>query len=248
MGDSFQKVQPGDALRIPAPVYNALIDLVRNSGRGTGAGPSKPSTKDWGIVSILNDTSIDLDVGHVLGIEGPLINPPENEYEFCYRLHLTGIAPLEASHTGKFAVAVEPIPAGGIRRACVSGLCVARVNVTDEDETDWADVSNGDTDYLAAGASGGAQILWIESGTGIKWAIVRVGGGGSDSKHWGTLDAALAYNNSTGVDVTLDIGGTQAGVLPPKGMTEGTFPQDANVLIELVDGEWYVTYCAECAE
>jgi hypothetical protein len=38
-----------------------------------------------------------------------------------------------------------------------------------------ADISPGTTAYLDATPNGSAQILWIEAGTGQKWAAVRLG-------------------------------------------------------------------------
>ena len=55
--------------------------------------------------------------------------------------------------------------------------------------------------------------------------------------HWGTLDAALAYDDTVGVAVSLDIGGTIENVLPPPVMISGTIDKDDPVLIELIDGD-----------
>ena len=41
----------------------------------------------------------------------------------------------------------------------------------------YADVTDGDATKLTSGAFGSAMILWAESGTGTKWAVVQLGGG-----------------------------------------------------------------------
>ena len=64
---------------------------------------------------------------------------------------------------------------------------------------------------------------------------VPVGG-----KHWGTLAAALDYDDTVGVTVNLDIGGTIENVLPSKTQSD-TIDSGSAVLIELIDGDWYVT-------
>jgi hypothetical protein len=64
----------------------------------------------------------------------------------------------------------------------------------------------------------------------------------TEAKHWGVLDGELAYNGTQ--DVTLDIGGSIEDVHPPKTMLSGSIASvngDTPVLIELIDGNWYVT-------
>jgi hypothetical protein len=77
-----------------------------------------------------------------------------------------------------FVVAVEPIAAGKIGRVAVAGVVQAKINVVAESDT-FATAKDGDLTQLTSAASGEAQILWKESGTGTgKWAIVRFGGAG----------------------------------------------------------------------
>ena len=60
-------------------------------------------------------------------------------------------------------------------------------------------------------------------------------------RHWGTLAADLVYSDTTGVTVNLTIGGTIENVLPPPTMLSGTIDSGDPVLIELIDGDYYVT-------
>lgn len=69
----------------------------------------------------------------------------------------------------------------------------------------------------------------------------------ADVKHWGTLAADLAYNNSTGVTVNLIQGGSKENVLPPPNMTSGTYSSGNVVMIERLKNSsgvrnWYVTH------
>ena len=48
------------------------------------------------------------------------------------------------------------------------------IDVQDE-EDEYADVADAEAGRLKSGLRGAAQILWKESGTGEKWAVVRVG-------------------------------------------------------------------------
>ena len=69
--------------------------------------------------------------------------------------------------------------------------------------------------------------------------------------HEGKLDADLAYNDTTGVTVTIWKGNPQVAMqdkiiaLPPIVMTSGTLTSGDPVIIQLIDGHWRVTH-AEC--
>jgi hypothetical protein len=100
--------------------------------------------------------------------------------------------------------------------------------------------------------SNAGKVVFNISGTGISdsWFLViadksgnwlAVTGGSGSSLHWGVLGADLEYGDTTGVSVTLDAGGTQAGVLPSKLLESGYYwPSGSKVLIAQIDGDWYV--------
>ena len=125
-----------------------------------------------------------------------------------------------------------------------------QIDVTDEDH-EYADVATADMAKLASATSGAAHILWKETGTGTKWATVRLGKGAG-----GTADAVIrrakaqenaqadAYlsvklldsgGGETGdaFDVT-NIGGRNFTALTPDVHTGDT------VLVTEVDSIWYV--------
>ena len=142
-------------------------------------------------------------------------------------------------------ILLEPLPAGRIGWALAAGVCPAMVDMMSATDR-FADVTDGQSGYLTSGAEGSARILWAETGTGQRRAMILLGGaGGGKACFWGTLDAELEHGDTEGVSVTLDAGGTQADVLPPKGMTLGKLAKDTPVLIEQVDGEWYVVWAVQ---
>ncbi len=67
-----------------------------------------------------------------------------------------------------------PIPAAAIGLAHLGGVCQVQVAVTDAGHG-WAEVKDSDSTVLGSAASGSARILSRESGTGTKWAVVRLG-------------------------------------------------------------------------
>jgi len=186
MGDPLRKVRSGQRLEIPAAAYNAFVDAAIDlqRRRQNALGDPKQAFRQTGTVLVRNDSGSDVPRFGVLGIDGPLIGPSDNVEEFKNRVALAGVTPVAADHTGKFVVTLEPIAAGEIGRAVISGIAIAKVNVADAGTTyDYADVADGQVDYLEAKTNtGSAQILWLEAGTGEKWAVVRLsnpGGGGS---------------------------------------------------------------------
>lgn len=203
MGDPFKKVRPGQPLRIPAETFNTFIDAARDfkARQRTVARTAQPAFQQTGIVPIRNDSGSDRDRFDVLGVGGVVIQPFENLLEFQNHPALVGVVPNEADHYGRFAVLLEPLRAGAIGRACLSGVCVVRLNVIDESH-DFADVEDGCTENLKTATVGSAFILWKEPadygdyggcydyygyGYGLlRWAVVRIGNL-SDGDQWGTV-------------------------------------------------------------
>ncbi len=173
---SLKKVKSGDTLRIPAHTFNTFIDAARDfrsrqQGRAQNA---QPGFRQNGIVLVKNASGSDRGRFNVLGIDSPIFTPTDNEEEFKNRVALSGVTPAGADHTGKFVILLEPIANNEIGLACVHGVCPVKIDVTDEDQQ-YADISNGEAGKLKNSCTGAAQILWVEPGTGEKWAIVRLG-------------------------------------------------------------------------
>jgi hypothetical protein len=131
-------------------------------------------------VPIKNSSTEDRGRFDVLGISAPLFTHTDNADEFKNRVALSGVKPTAAAHLGKFAILLEPMKDGAIGRACVSGVCPARIYI-EEDWHQYADVEDNQPAHLKSRPSGAAQILWKETGEGAdKWAIVRLGTPSSD--------------------------------------------------------------------
>ena len=78
---------------------------------------------------------------------------------------------------------LEPLAADGIGRGIVSGVTICRVWADAEaQEYQFAEAEQGVTNYLRMVESGSAQVLWREAGTGLKWAIVRLGNHDEDQR------------------------------------------------------------------
>ncbi|RLJ02118.1 MAG: hypothetical protein DRP08_04815 [Candidatus Aenigmatarchaeota archaeon] len=173
---TLKKVNPGDPLCIPASTFNLFVDAAkdfqnrqrqirRNNTREVG---------DSNIILIKNNSGADRNRFDVLGIDGVLFTPTDNLEQFKNQVVLKGVTPTTANHTGKFVILLEPIKSGSIGRAWINGTCPAYINVFAESDS-YADVKDGDPASLQSGSEGLARIVWKESGTGLKWAVVTFG-------------------------------------------------------------------------
>ena len=178
-GDQFRQRRVGEQIPNSAEYYNALSRMYLASQAkllGSNAGDAAPFP-DPGLVLIKNNTSPTTNVSRfgVLGVDGPLIDQATSDAEFKNRVVLTGSTPASANHTGKFVVALEPIAAGAIGMAVISGVVQVQVNMGAANDP-WADIDAGNVDRLKSGPDGVARILWAASGAGVQWAIVAIGG------------------------------------------------------------------------
>lgn len=174
-GQNFSTRQPGQPFWMGAAEINTFIaasKAFQQGNRPQGFGDITRMT-DPVLVNVHNDSGSLVERGGVLGIKGATFDPAASIDEFFNCITVDGETPTTASHTGLFVVAVEPIPAGTIGKAVASGLAHVLLEVADADHQ-WADVTNSSAAKLTTGFTGSARIVWKQSGTGEKWAIVRL--------------------------------------------------------------------------
>ena len=184
----MRKVRPGESLQIPAKAYNAFVDAaryVRDLQHSIGGAPLR-ATHGQTIVLVKNASGSDLPRFGVLEITGVVFSPTDDADGFKSGPVLSGVAP-SGNLVGNFVVAMDPIAAGELGRAVVGGLSVAYLNVIDAAH-EYADTASGVTATLRTCPAGAARIIWKESGTGSKWAVVRIGNHGPAGL-WGKATA-----------------------------------------------------------
>jgi hypothetical protein len=183
----MRRAVPGQPLRIPASDYNAFVAAAeahkaRRFDAPLVAQPS-PVAPSGPTILLLNDSGADQDRFAVLGISGFVIEPSANLAQFQGRVALTGVLPIAEGEEGEgeqhtedtFAVLAEPIKDSKIGRAWVHGACPVQVDVTDAAHR-YARIIDGDSTMLQSADSGPVAMLWKETGTGTKWAVIRWGG------------------------------------------------------------------------
>lgn len=175
-GDALKKVRRGDKLRIPAATFNAFVDaaLDLRQRQQEQSASSTPKVPQMGLVRIKNTSGSDADRFAVLGIDNPVFTPTDNLDGFKNKPALKGVQPTVSSHTGKFAILMEPIKANAMGMGLISGMCPVKIEVASANHK-YAEIKASTVANLKSAVVGPAQILWKESGTGTLWALVRLG-------------------------------------------------------------------------
>jgi hypothetical protein len=130
-------------------------------------------------IHLVNETGQSLQRFDVLGLEEPL--ETKNVDVFCNRIVFKGVKP-QKKHKGKFAVIQQDAAPNMIVRACIYGATIAKIKVSPDSENGnselkYCDIEEGQTSYLVSG--GQTEVLWSDSSTQNRWAIIRIGSGRS---------------------------------------------------------------------
>lgn len=184
----FRHVSPGEPMRRDAATENAMRDAARayqQSGQRLGSETLRGEVNS-GVVLVRNDSGDDVPRFGILGIDSPIVTPTDSMAEFKSRVMLSGVVPID-SHAVRFGVTLEPLKDKQIsRNVVVSGVVQCQINVTNAAHT-LAKANSPDVDKLVSDATTGVPILWKQTGTGTKWAIIRIdaigGSGGSPVVH-----------------------------------------------------------------
>ena len=197
MTADFRKVRPGEPLRITAKAWNRVLDSVSTRPEFL-AGEGAYSRLNH-VVQIKNTGSSAVAKWGVLAIAGVLNSPTAGAASLAQWQDsplLQGDVQANPA-SAAFVVAVEPIAAGKVGRAAVSGVVQLKV----------ADL----------GKAPGAQVLWKNS----EWALVRLHAGivrGTFTAPW-TKGATATVTDAVSTTVTYTATNYIASLLP-----SGTMP------------------------
>lgn len=169
-----QHVLPGERQRIAAAHVNWLNAQMgpRPGFDGPTADPVEPGRN---VILAKNQTGGDVARWGVMAITGMAIDPTggtTHQHSFEELPCVVGGTP--TTNTTAWCVAVEPIAAGKIGRAAVSGVVACKLDVTNESDR-YAGCKAG-TSGLRTSSSGEALILWKPTGVATNvWGLVRIG-------------------------------------------------------------------------
>lgn len=183
MTDAYAKVRPGEPIQIAAKAWNNVLDQVTLRPRFDGNGSAAPAINFQ--VRCRNATTGDVPRWGVLQITGILETPtgatgasgPQTPGTMSFLSYpgVVGVTP--TTDTGaRFVVATEPIKAGKVGMAAIDGVVQVKLDVAASGDG-FAAAKAGSVQQLRTGSSGDAVVLWKESGTGVKWGLVRIGAG-----------------------------------------------------------------------
>lgn len=169
-------VKRGDPLVIKASDWNALLS-VADAAKLQQVGQLRESSTFSGasgvVVPVKNATGSTVSRYHAMGIGTPLFDHSDNAQTFLNQLGFSGAA-TSSSYLGRFAVAQETIANGKIGACLVNGITAAQITVNHADH-DRVDVDTAGGAKLVSQFYGAGEIIYKESGTGTKWALIRVG-------------------------------------------------------------------------
>lgn len=166
----FRRVSPGQRLnQFPAAAANGLFDIIEGRNHRETKGNGTGRTGDPIEIFIKNKTGSALSSFAVVAVGDVVLTKSASEAAF-YREHLfEGNTPTASSPV--IAVVQEPLAVDGIGRAVVQGVTAVTLTVTSSGDSHAGPTTS--TSELTTGASGIAQILWKESGTGSgRWGKI----------------------------------------------------------------------------
>ena len=137
----------------------------------------------------------------------------ENAAEYQYRPSFTAAAPASGDED-KFAIYQEPVAAGAAGMIRLAGVAICQLLINDLAD-EFAAAVAADTAKLSSGQSGGARILYLETGkvaTDTAWAVVRIGDGGGGGESYPDYDAGkvqLLGHDDSGVKRWYDVNDTE---------------------------------------
>lgn len=171
---NIPRVNPGDPIRPRASFHNALAALLENDRPIGRSSVLSPAGRDFYTPVIVKNPGVSfIPAGGVARATDSLIDPAENLRHFQGRPCLSVEAASVANASSTAVIATDRIEAGGVGLAAIAGVIQCRVNVTDAGH-DFAKPSTSVAWQLDSDASEGFPIVYKETGTGEKWAILEV--------------------------------------------------------------------------
>lgn len=156
-----RKVQRGDALKLPASTWNAVIDSIKFNKQGrlrAGAGTPTDELRPNTTILIRNDVGTLSDSFRVFRIGDALLTLETDLENGMRRPAMAGLTP--DSSACPIAIVQTPAPFGEISTGVVSGITLAFIEFADFAHT-WANPVDTKTDrLLSVECNGQARILF----------------------------------------------------------------------------------------
>ena len=244
----MQKVSSGEKFQVKASTWNSFIDAAvhhKNTQLRLGADTLRGNIKT-GIILVRNDSGSLLEQFAAVILDDLIIQPDddEREQEFKSRAPVFSGKKVSADNKDKpFAILQVPLESEKIGKALLQGITPAKVNIGNESHQ----YAKLDATELVSCNSGIGRILWKESGTGEKWVLLQLGGGGSGgNKYSGFFRLTADEDNENSIKVidgSDTLGGGDCGVFV-SGIDKITVPEKTLP----ISGESYIVFEAVYAD
>lgn len=236
---NLRYLTPGERLAgYPADAHNAFFDTYKRVHQQGGPSNGTGQTSSVPTVTCLVENSTGADITAdfpILKLTGTVFDYDDSEQAIYRGVAFTGGTPAADTDIGNVAVVQGPIANGAMRAAVLLGPTWCQVNVSDAAHT-FAKPKASSAE-LASDAASGARIIWKQTGTGTKWALVLLGGGGSAEKL--RLVRGQSVGAQSGATILLDNVVVLAGGLDPSDGNPATQVRAANIFSQsYADNEW----------
>ena len=237
----MQKVAVGEKFKVKANTWNAFIDAAeyhKNHQLQLGAESLRNNSKS-GIILVRNDSSELLEQFMPVILDDLIIQPDdeEKEQEFKSRVPVFSGEKVSADNKDKpFAILQVPLESEKIGKALLQGITPAKINIGNESHQ----YAKLDASELVSCSNGIGRILWKESGTGEKWCLLQLGGGGSGGNNYSgffRLTADEDNENTIKVVDGTDTLGDNCGIFV-SGIDKITVPEKSLA----ITGESYIVF------
>lgn len=170
----MRRVSAGQPLRIAARDWNQLAELV-DSRNLDMENPSPESGKSFAAVEVINNTGSGIDEGRLVQLGEPALLP-SNDVESFKQSPVYQIQTADASSNLVYGVLLQPLNAGEIGLACISGHCPIYVDsISASTDTFVNPDGNGGT---VSSAEGAVKLAFLNPNGGWSSCILGAGGGG----------------------------------------------------------------------
>jgi predicted aconitase with swiveling domain len=175
----YKRLIAGKSRRVSASGYNAAMEAAEAYER-TLRGQSVPSAAtaafNQTVVDVRNMLDSPLQRSYVVGLGDWLFDPDNDEHlnELAENICVQAVQPDITKHLDRFGVLPSDLVAGEVGPAVVGGLIVAQVQMVDAADL-YCTLDDGNVGNLKSAAHGRGRILKVQTGTGVKWALIELG-------------------------------------------------------------------------
>lgn len=165
-------VYPGEYFEPKASEWNRMVAASRRLPRSRKPRRSENFAYHPDFVWVVNKCGEDRDQYDILKVEEPFISPDDDEIGFRERVVFRGIEP---TANCQFAVLMHPAKQDDLVPALITGSIQTRITKVDASIPHCFNVGVAAGEYvLKQMATGSAEAIWSESGTGDKWAFIKL--------------------------------------------------------------------------